>query len=58
MPVYVVLANLTDQGKRNFKESFKREGALRNLCEKLGGRVKNLYRTMGRYDFVAIVDAL
>ncbi len=57
MPMYVVLANLTDQGKRNFKESFKREGALRNLCEKLGARVKDLYRTMGRYDFVAIVDA-
>ena len=57
MSTYVVLGNWTDQGIRNIRESLKREEALRKLCEKVGGRVKDLYRTMGRYDFVAIVDA-
>ncbi len=57
MSVYVVLGNWTDQGIRNIRESPKREDALRKLCEKVGGRVKDLYRTMGRYDFVAIVEA-
>lgn len=57
MPTYVVLGNWTDQGIRNIKESPKREDALRALWEKHGGRVKDLYRTMGRYDFVAIVEA-
>ncbi len=57
MPTYVVLGNWTDQGIRNIKESPKREDALRRLCEKLGAKVKDLYRTMGRYDFVALVDA-
>ncbi len=57
MSMYVVLGNWTDQGIRNIRESPKREDALRKLCEKVGGRVKDLYRTMGRFDFVAIVEA-
>ena len=57
MPTYVVLANFTDQGIRNIKESPKREDAFRDLCEKLDARVKDVYRTMGRYDVVAIVEA-
>lgn len=57
MATYVVLGNWTDQGIRNIRESPKREDVVRTLCEKVGGRVKDLYRTMGRYDFVAIADA-
>ena len=57
MPTYVTLANFTDQGIRNIKESPKREDAFRELCEKMGARVKDVYRTLGRYDIVAIVDA-
>ena len=57
MPTYITLANFTDQGIRNIKDSPKRAEAFRALCEKLGGRVKDLYWTMGRYDIVAIVEA-
>ena len=57
MATYVVPGNWTDQGIRNIRESPRREDAVRTLCEKVGGRVKDLYRTMGRYDLVAIVDA-
>lgn len=57
MPTYVVLANFTEQGIRNIKESPKREDAFRELCEKFDARVKDVYRTMGRYDIVALVDA-
>ena len=57
MPTYVVLAHFTDQGIRNIKESPKREEAFREMCEKLGARVKDAYRTMGRYDVVATIDA-
>ena len=57
MPTYIVLGNFTDQGIRNIKESPKRESAFRNLCEKAGATVKDAYRTMGRYDVAAIVDA-
>ncbi|MBI4610277.1 MAG: GYD domain-containing protein [Candidatus Rokubacteria bacterium] len=57
MPTYIVLAHFTDQGIRNIKDSPKREDAFRSFCEKVGARVKDTYRTMGRYDVVAIVDA-
>jgi uncharacterized protein with GYD domain len=57
MPAYVVLGNWTDQGIRNVKDTAKREDAFRELCGKFGAQVKDVYRTMGRYDIVAIVDA-
>ncbi|PYO04122.1 MAG: GYD family protein [Candidatus Rokuibacteriota bacterium] len=57
MPTYIILGNFTDQGIRNIKDSPKRENAFRNLCEKAGAHVKDTYRTMGRYDLAAIVDA-
>ena len=57
MATYIILAKYTDQGARSIKDSQKREDAFRKLCEKLGAKVKDAYRTMGRYDVAAIVDA-
>ncbi len=57
MPTYIVLTNYTEQGIRNIKDSPKRAEGFRQLCEKLGGRVKDLYWTMGRHDVVATVEA-
>ncbi len=56
MPTYITLVKYTDQGIRAIKDSPKRADAFRTLCEKLGGRVKDLYWTMGRYDIVSIVE--
>jgi uncharacterized protein with GYD domain len=53
----MVLGKYTEQGARNIKESPKREEAFRRMCEKHSARVVNVYRTMGRYDLAAIVDA-
>ena len=57
MPTYIVLGNYTDQGIRAVRESIKREEAFRKQCEKVGAHIKDVYRTMGRYDMVATVDA-
>ena len=57
MPSYVMLAKFTDQGIRNIKESPKRQEAFRKLCEKAGVKLKDVYRTMGRYDVVALLEA-
>jgi uncharacterized protein with GYD domain len=57
MPTYIILGKFTEQGIRNVKESPKREEAFRKLCEKAGAKVKEAYRTMGRYDVAVIVDA-
>jgi uncharacterized protein with GYD domain len=57
MPTYIILGNFTDQGIRAIKDSPKREDAFRKLCEKAGAKVRDTYRTLGRYDLAAIVDA-
>ena len=57
MPTYVILGKFTEQGIRNIKESPKREEVFRKLCEKMGAKVKDVYRTMGRYDVAAIIEA-
>jgi uncharacterized protein with GYD domain len=57
MPTYIVLGNFTDQGIRGVRDSIKREDAFRRQCDKVGAKVKDVYRTMGRYDLAAVVDA-
>ncbi len=57
MRTYIVLGNWTDQGIRNIKDMRKREAALRALCERVGGKVREVFRTMGRYAWVFIIDA-
>jgi uncharacterized protein with GYD domain len=57
MPTYLVLGNFTDQGIRSVRDSLKREEAFRKQCEKAGAQVRDVYRTMGRYDLAAVLDA-
>lgn len=57
MAMYVVLANFTDQGVRNVKDSPKRAEAFKELAKSSGATVKDLYWTLGQYDIVATVDA-
>ena len=56
MPHYIVLGNWTDQGIRNIKDSPKRAQDFRNTVEKSGGKVSEIYYTMGKHDFVAILE--
>ena len=57
MPTYVVLLNWTDQGIRNYKETLDRAEAASKALEALGGRMKDLYWTLGPHDVVAIAEA-
>jgi uncharacterized protein with GYD domain len=57
MPNYIVLANWTDQGIRNVKDTIKRAKSFEAAIEKAGGKSHGLYYIIGRYDFVAIVEA-
>ena len=57
MPTYVMLANFTDQGIRNIKDSPKRADAFKNAAKKAGATVKDVFWTLGQYDIVAIVEA-
>lgn len=58
MPTYVSLVNFTDQGIRNFKDTPKRAQAFKDLVEQMGGKLKDIYWTMGSYDLVAITEGL
>jgi uncharacterized protein with GYD domain len=57
MATYVMLANFTDQGIRNVKDTVKRAEAFRELAKGAGVTVKDLYWTLGQYDIIAIADA-
>ena len=57
MPTYLVLGIFSDQGIRSVGDSLKRVEAFRKQCEKVGARVRDVYRTMGRYDLAAVLEA-
>ena len=54
---YVVLANFTDQGIRTVKDTTRRAKAFRELATQLGGKVGEIYWTLGRYDVVLTLEA-
>ncbi len=56
MSTYVLLANYTDQGIRNIKDSPGRVDAAQALIRELGGEMKQFYLTMGAHDMVVITE--
>ena len=57
MALFIVLANFTEQGIRNVKDSPKRAEAFRDMAKKCGVTVKDMFWTLGQYDIVAILEA-
>ncbi len=57
MPTYVSLINWTEQGIHNFRDTAKRADAFAELLEKHGGKVRDIYWTLGEYDIVAVTEA-
>jgi uncharacterized protein with GYD domain len=57
MATYVVLANWTEQGIRNVKETTKRVDAFKASAKKVGATVKDFYWTLGQYDCVLVLEA-
>ncbi len=57
MATYIVLANFTDQGIRNVKDTTKRAEAFKEMAKKLGVTVKDEYWTLGPYDAVVTLEA-
>ncbi len=56
MSTYVILADYTDQGIRNIKDSPARVDAAQALIRELGGEMKQFYLTMGAHDAVVITE--
>ncbi|MCP4309339.1 MAG: GYD domain-containing protein, partial [bacterium] len=57
MATYIVLANWTEAGFRDIKESPARLDGFKAACLELGGRIVAYCMTMGPYDMAIIVEA-
>ena len=57
MATYIMLSNLTDDGRKTLKERPERLKEVNKEVESMGARVTGQYATMGGYDFVNIIEA-
>ena len=57
MNTYIALVNYTDHGIKNVNESPARAASIGEKLTAAGGRVKEVYLTMGSYDFVVIFES-
>ena len=56
MQTYIVLANFTDQGVRNIKDTTKRADAAKELAGRFGVKMREIYWTQGKYDMVTLCE--
>ena len=57
MATFIALGNFTDQGIRSVKDTTKRSDAVREMANRYGVTMKQIYWTLGRYDVVTVVEA-
>ncbi len=57
MPIFIILAKYTKEGVQGIKKAPERFKASQEVAKSVGAEIKGAYYTMGRYDFVAIVEA-
>lgn len=57
MPHYVVLSNLTDEGRKTIKENPGRILDVNREIEAMGVKIVKQYAVLGPYDFVNILEA-
>jgi uncharacterized protein with GYD domain len=57
MGIYLMLTNLTDEGRKTVKEKPERIKEVSKEVEKMGVKVLSQYALLGAYDFVNILEA-
>jgi uncharacterized protein with GYD domain len=57
MATYVVIANFTEKGIHDAKDTIGRAEKFKEMAKKAGVTVKDIYWTIGRYDIVTICEA-
>ncbi|GCC11452.1 GYD domain protein [archaeon] len=57
MGLYVVLSKLTDEGAKTLRLKPERVKEVNHELEKMGVKVLSQYLTLGKFDFVNIVEA-
>ncbi len=56
MATFISLINWTEQGVKGYKDTVRRADAGREAAQKFGGRIKDIYWTLGAYDLVVISE--
>jgi uncharacterized protein with GYD domain len=57
MGLYVMLSNLTDEGRKTVKANPKRIREVNQEVEKMGAKIVAQYAVLGQYDFINILEA-
>jgi uncharacterized protein with GYD domain len=57
MGIYLMLTNLTDEGRKTVKEKPERIKEVSKEVEKMGVKVLSQYALLGVYDFVNVLEA-
>lgn len=57
MPTYIRLVRLTDEGRKAVKQGKSMTDEAARVFQENGGRIVSLWGTLGRYDFVGVVEA-
>ncbi len=57
MPVYVMLTNLTPEGRKTIKQSPNRIKEVNKEVEAMGVKILAQYALLGPYDFINILQA-
>ncbi len=56
MPTFVILGKMTDEGIKTISKLEERQKAATKIVEDAGGKILALYYTLGRYDWISIVE--
>jgi uncharacterized protein with GYD domain len=57
MPYYMILSNLTDEGRRTIKQKPERILEVNREIESMGIKIVKQFALLGSYDFVNLVEA-
>jgi len=57
MATYIMLTNLTDEGRKTLKANPGRIREVNKEIESLGAKVVSQYAVLGPYDFVNVIEA-
>lgn len=57
MGLYVMLSNLTDEGRKTVKSNPGRIREVNQEVEKMGAKIIAQYAVLGQYDFVNVLEA-
>ena len=57
MATYIILSNLTDEGRRTLKDRPERLREVNRELQAMGGSVIQQFALLGAYDFITVIDA-